>query len=458
MKKVSLHANLRTRCGPGRIEGRECLFTIRLADSVHCPLRGHSVAPTASSIRTDPMLIRSRTLPLKIALAALAAAVFALAATAPSAPADSGGSGFVVIPTIEKVSCEKACSGAKKLRRVRGGGVIRVAGENLDKATKFVFVGAAGARDDVSAKAISATSGVARVKVPLSAQSGPVAAIGESGVAPKSGPSVTVLPAPPVIGAPDLKSVPTGVPGVTLKAGTSTPRAVFLGAKRLVRYSLEAAGASDLTAEINLVNTDDGASVANWKVAAPAGQTVSVDWRGKTKQEFAAAGRYAFRTTLARAGGVAASQAPPIDNDRDAFDLHPFIFPVRGKHDFGGSGARFGGGRGHQGQDVLANCGIKLVAARGGVVRRSGTQGAAGNYIAITPDAEGIGDHAYLHLAKRSPFKAGDRVYTGQQIGVVGSTGRSTACHLHFEQWTGEIWLSKPVDPLPALKAWDLVS
>jgi murein DD-endopeptidase MepM/ murein hydrolase activator NlpD len=107
---------------------------------------------------------------------------------------------------------------------------------------------------------------------------------------------------------------------------------------------------------------------------------------------------------------------------------------------------------------VLANCGLKLVAARGGVVRRSGNQGAAGNYIAITPNAEHIGDQAYLHLAKPSPFKAGDRVYTGQQIGIVGDTGHASACHLHFEQWSGEIWLSKPTDPLPALKAWDLVS
>lgn len=404
------------------------------------------------------MLIRSRTLQHRICPAALAAAVFVLAATAGAASADSGGSGFVVIPTINKIACEKACSGAKKTRRVRGGGVIRVAGENLDKATKFVFIGAAGARDDVSVRAISATSGVARVKVPLSAQSGPVSAIGEAGVAPKSGPSITVLPAPPVIGAPELKSVPTGIAGVTLKAGTSTPRAVFLGAKKLVRYSFEAAGASDLTADINLINTDDGAVVANWKAAAPAGQTISVDWRGRTKEDFAAAGRYAFQITLARAGDVAASQAPPIDTDRDAFDLHPFMFPIRGRHTYGMGAGRFGGGRGHQGQDVLAHCGLKLVAARGGVVRRSGNQGAAGNYIAITPDAEGIGDQAYLHLAKPSPFKAGDRVYTGQQIGLVGSTGRSSACHLHFEQWTGEIWLSKPVDPYPALKSWDLVS
>ncbi|MGK2877246.1 MAG: M23 family metallopeptidase [Solirubrobacterales bacterium] len=374
------------------------------------------------------------------------------------ATAETGGSGFVVTPMIEKIACEKGCSGAKKAPRVRGGGVIRIAGENLDHAVKFVFLGAAGSRDDVAASAISQTSGVARVKIPLGAQSGAVSAIGESGVATRAGPSVTVLPAPPVIGTPALKSVPTGLPGVTLKAGTSTPRSVFLGAKRLVRYSLQAAGAGGLTAEINLVNTDDGSTVASWKLAAPADQIVSVNWSGRAKSAFATAGRYAFRTTLIRAGNVASSQAPPIVNDRDAFDLHPFIFPIRGKHTYGMGAGRFGGGRGHQGQDVMANCGIKLVAARGGIVRRSGNQGAAGNYIAIAPDAESIGDQAYLHLAKPSPFRAGDRVYTGQQIGVVGSTGRSSACHLHFEQWTGEIWRSKPVDPYPALKAWDLVS
>jgi murein DD-endopeptidase MepM/ murein hydrolase activator NlpD len=404
------------------------------------------------------MLIRSRTLTRRTRLAALAAAPFALAIAAGPAAADNGGAGFVVTPTIASITCETACDGAKKLRRVRGGGVIRVVGDSLEPTTKYVFSGGPGIRDDVAAKATTTTATVALVKVPRSAQSGAVSAVGASGVATKSGPSITVLPAPPVIGTPELKSVPIDLPGVTLKAGTSTPRSVFLGAKRLVRYSLLTTGATDLTAEINLVNTDGGDTVANWSVAAPAGQTVSVDWSGKIKGEPAATGRYAFRTTLARTGSVAASKAAPIDNSRDSFDLHAFQFPIRGKHTFGMGAGRFGGGRGHQGQDVMANCGIKLVAARGGIVRRSGNQGAAGNYIAITPNAEGLGDQAYLHLAKPSPFKAGDRVYTGQQIGIVGDTGRASACHLHFEQWSGEIWLSKPIDPLPQLKAWDLVS
>jgi murein DD-endopeptidase MepM/ murein hydrolase activator NlpD len=403
------------------------------------------------------MLIRSRILPRRFRPAALAAALLALGATAVPASADSGGSGFVVMPTITTITCEKACNGAKTARRVRGGGVIRITGENFDQTTRFVFMGAAGARDDVSTTPVSTTATIARVNVPMSAQSGPVSAVGESGVATKAGPSITVIPAPPVIGAPDLKPVPTGLSGISLKAGTSTPRSVFLGAKRLVSYSIQATGAPDLTAVITLVNTDDNSVAASWTIPAPPGQTVSVNWNGKVKDGLAAAGRYAFRTKLSRAGGVAATEAP-IDVSRDAFDLHPFEFPVRGKHMFAPGAGRFGGGRGHQGQDVMANCGLKLVAARGGIVRKSGNQSAAGNYIAITPSAEGLGDQSYMHLAKPSPFNTGDRVYTGQQIGIVGDTGDATACHLHFEQWTGEIWLSKPVDPLPALKSWDLVS
>jgi murein DD-endopeptidase MepM/ murein hydrolase activator NlpD len=404
------------------------------------------------------MLIRSRTLPRRFRHAAPVLALFALATAAAPASADTGGVGFDVMPTIDAITCSKSCIGAKTARRVRGGGEIRVTGTDLDKAVKFVFSGASGAGDDVAVKAITATPGVARVKVPLSAQSGSVSAVGASGVATKSGPRITVLPAPPVIGAPELKSVPTGLPGVTLSAGTSTPRAVFLGAKRLVQYSLQASGASDLSADVDLVNTDDGSTVTSWQLAAPPGMTVSVNWNGKANGKFVAAGRYAFRTKLAHTGGVAATEAPPIVDSRDTFDLNAFKFPIIGKHTFAPGAGRFGGGRGHQGQDVLANCGLKLVAARGGVVRKSGFQGAAGNYIAITPNADGLGDQSYMHLAKPSPFKTGDRVYTGQQIGIVGDTGDASACHLHFEQWTGEIWLSKPTDPLPALKAWDLVS
>jgi murein DD-endopeptidase MepM/ murein hydrolase activator NlpD len=52
--------------------------------------------------------------------------------------------------------------------------------------------------------------------------------------------------------------------------------------------------------------------------------------------------------------------------------------------------------------------------------------------------------------------KRGDTVSPGQQLGVVGTTGRSSACHLHFELWTAPGWYrgGTAVDPLPALQSW----
>jgi len=96
------------------------------------------------------------------------------------------------------------------------------------------------------------------------------------------------------------------------------------------------------------------------------------------------------------------------------------------------------------------------VAARGGRVQYSGYHGEAGNYIVIDGSATGT-DYAYMHLAGPSPFRKGDRVYTGQRIGSVGRTGNATACHLHFELWTAPGWYEggHPFDPLPSLKAWD---
>ncbi|MBJ7330565.1 MAG: M23 family metallopeptidase [Solirubrobacteraceae bacterium] len=130
------------------------------------------------------------------------------------------------------------------------------------------------------------------------------------------------------------------------------------------------------------------------------------------------------------------------------------VFPVDGKYDFGTETNTFGGGRGHEGQDILAKCGLPVVAALAGEVTRVAFQSAAGNYVVVQA-ADGT-SQVYMHLREASALKRGDTIAAGGPVGVVGQTGRASACHLHFELWTAPGWYEggKPIDPLPSLKAW----
>jgi len=191
----------------------------------------------------------------------------------------------------------------------------------------------------------------------------------------------------------------------------------------------------------------------------------SVRWDGTTSEGRPAPnGHYSFRI-VPQSGGEAARRASSSASSEPlslSFDLYRFAFPILGAHEFGGAGGRFGAGRAghtHEGQDVMADCGTPLVAARGGRVQYSGYQGAAGNYIVI--DGKGTSfDTAYMHLLEPSPLQEGMTVRTGEPIGVVGQTGDATACHLHFEIWTAPGWYEggSPIDPLPYLMKWDAYS
>jgi murein DD-endopeptidase MepM/ murein hydrolase activator NlpD len=134
------------------------------------------------------------------------------------------------------------------------------------------------------------------------------------------------------------------------------------------------------------------------------------------------------------------------------------VFPIRGRHEYGTGTNRFGGGRGHEGQDVFAACGTKLVAALSGIVKMAKWQDRAGNYVVIEA-ADGTAQ-AYMHLQQPALVFKGDAVQAGQPIGLVGDTGRATGCHLHFELWTAPGWYEggSPIDPLPLLQRLDAAS
>lgn len=86
----------------------------------------------------------------------------------------------------------------------------------------------------------------------------------------------------------------------------------------------------------------------------------------------------------------------------------------------------------HQGVDFGAPTGTPVLAAGDGVVEKREFFGGYGNYIRIRHHS-GYST-AYAHLSKFAPeARLGRRVRQGQVIGYVGSTGRSTGPHLHFE-------------------------
>lgn len=112
----------------------------------------------------------------------------------------------------------------------------------------------------------------------------------------------------------------------------------------------------------------------------------------------------------------------------------PFIKPSVGVYTspFGwrdiGVGPEF-----HAGLDIAAPAGTPIYAAADGVVTFIGSHWSAGNYINVTHNIDGtILTTRYLHLNAYA-VSLGDTVKQGELIALMGSTGRSTGPHLHFE-------------------------
>jgi murein DD-endopeptidase MepM/ murein hydrolase activator NlpD len=129
------------------------------------------------------------------------------------------------------------------------------------------------------------------------------------------------------------------------------------------------------------------------------------------------------------------------------------VFPVQGSYSWGDG---FGVDRGdhkHNGQDLAAASGTPLVSPRRGTVVATGSGGATGYYV-VVKDAERDHSYVFFHLlAGSTVVTEGQSVSAGQRIGSVGSTGRSTGPHLHFELWVGGWWSGgHAIDPAPFLR------
>ncbi|PYQ12562.1 MAG: hypothetical protein DMH00_05640 [Acidobacteria bacterium] len=111
----------------------------------------------------------------------------------------------------------------------------------------------------------------------------------------------------------------------------------------------------------------------------------------------------------------------------------PSILPVRGLYG-NGYGWRKDPFTGepdfHQGLDIAAAPGTKVLAPADGIVTLAGPSGGYGNFIVLS-HGYGMVTH-YGHL-QAFTVRPGQRVRRGDVIGYVGSTGRSTGPHLHYE-------------------------
>jgi len=293
---------------------------------------------------------------------------------------------------------------------------------------------------------------------------------GFGGVAPAAttGGAFTPAAAPPPPGSPTGAPAADGPSAGTLSvtSATTSPRKSFYYGVRYPRLSYTIASTqpqNDL--RIDVVDSAGAVVRSFYRNDIAPNVPNTIRWDGTAVDGRPARnGKYTFRIgtqTAARVARPALPSTAPAPLNL-GFALYGYAFPLLGDQDFGGAGAGFGAGRSghtHQGHDVMAACGIPVVAARGGTIQYSGYQGAAGNYVVI--DGKGTGlDTAYMHLAVPSPLKTGDPVRTGQPIGIVGDTGDATACHLHFELWLAPGWYEggSPIDPLPYLLKWDLYS
>jgi murein DD-endopeptidase MepM/ murein hydrolase activator NlpD len=155
---------------------------------------------------------------------------------------------------------------------------------------------------------------------------------------------------------------------------------------------------------------------------------------------------------------VASSRTTPVA----AFGVSPFRssgvsipsrIPVEGVHLTSDFGMRIhpvlGGRRAHKGVDLAAPIGTPIYATADGMVSRADWFSSYGLYVSI--EHGGNLETRYGHMSRLN-VAAGQQVHKGDIIGFVGTTGRSTGPHLHYEVRVA----GAAVNPVPYMQIADM--
>ncbi len=181
--------------------------------------------------------------------------------------------------------------------------------------------------------------------------------------------------------------------------------------------------------------TPDAAGSIGGPMIAPVGKRASdVSFSVPIEVSTPEAALAVLESELVKIDDLLASADDAASRRKLAHMLFPSRTPVEAERRSSSYGDRydpFTGRRAfHSGMDFSAPTGTKIVASAGGRVIQAGYHPEYGNKIAID-HGNGIVSR-YAHASKLF-VKKGDIVNPGQKIAAVGSTGRSTGPHLHFE-------------------------
>jgi murein DD-endopeptidase MepM/ murein hydrolase activator NlpD len=348
-------------------------------------------------------------------------------------------------PAVDGVACATDCDG----KAAAIGSSVEITGSGLEAVEVVKFSSNEDRR--VKAKPDDTAGDMVEVTVPAGAVTGKPRVVDSDrnkATSPKelviadAGSEPTAPEAPTDTGTtdPNDPTEPGADPGTGDAPGDTSPDGIsvdpdkgfFKGKRRATAHV-----ASGSVTELDVVSASDGTVVATVPVKDEGTGEATAKWDGVTDSgDVAPNGEYEF------GGG---------GGDSAAFEQYDHIFPVNGRVEWGDG---LGAGRNHQGQDLFADCGTKLVAARAGKVEHVDSHEAAGNYLVIDGKKTDT-DYVYMHLQEAPLVAQGDKVKTGQAIGHVGETGNASGCHLHYEMWDSGWQQGSPADPTPQLKKWD---
>lgn len=216
----------------------------------------------------------------------------------------------------------------------------------------------------------------------------------------------------------------------------------LVAAVALPAYASSSSSVTDSpVASLQQVAEDDAQSLVVASVAAASPLDRST-YSATTPEEIAEKKAEEAAKAAAEAAAKAAAAAASTSYSSSSFDISNYALtaPGSGEVRYPLPQGSYTQGRtlssGHDGADMLAPAGTPIYAATSGVVRVS-SEGYYGYGVAVVIDGAVGGQSVstvYAHMTYGSrQVSAGQTVQAGQLIGLVGSTGRSTANHLHFE-------------------------